>query len=180
MRPSNLWRLNVAFYLLYAMGVVLTWGDLPGRVPLHFGLDGEADRWTERVGLIWFGLPALAAGLTVFIRTLGGFAARNPEIWNVPRKEVFVRLSPDQRAPVIASLEGYLAATSLAMGCLFATLQVGVFMTATGRSDGLSGGIMVVSVAAVVGILVGAFLLRRRIVRQIGEAERMVSRDGTG
>lgn len=180
MRSGTLWRLNVAFLLLYGMGVVLTWSDVPGRIPMHFGLDGEADRWTERAGLIWFGLPALAAALAVFIRTLGRFAVRNPEIWNVPRKEFFLRLSPDQRAPVVESLESYLAGTSLAMGCLFAALQAGVYTTATGRSDGLSGWFVFVSVAAVVGILIGAFLLRRRIVRQIREAKRMVSREGSG
>lgn len=46
---------------LYLGVAVVVAGDLPARVPVHFGLDGVADGWLDRgVALVAFGLLALA------------------------------------------------------------------------------------------------------------------------
>jgi uncharacterized membrane protein len=59
------WALQVLpFMLLTAAAVILAmrWPDLPARIPVHWGLDGQADRWTERT-LVSVFAPMAAAGL---------------------------------------------------------------------------------------------------------------------
>jgi uncharacterized membrane protein len=58
------WALQVMpFVLLAAAAVVLAmrWTDLPARIPVHWGLDGQADRWTERTVVSVFAPLAAAA-----------------------------------------------------------------------------------------------------------------------
>jgi uncharacterized membrane protein len=59
------WALQVLpFALLTAVAVILAmrWPDLPARIPVHWGLDGQADRWAERTPVSVFA-PMVAAGL---------------------------------------------------------------------------------------------------------------------
>jgi uncharacterized membrane protein len=59
------WALQaLPFVLLTAAAVVLAtrWPDLPARIPVHWGLDGQADRWTVRTGVSVFA-PLAAACL---------------------------------------------------------------------------------------------------------------------
>ncbi len=67
------WALQVLpFVLLAAAAVVLAmrWSDLPARIPVHWGLDGQADRWTERTGLSVFAPLAATALLCGLMLTL--------------------------------------------------------------------------------------------------------------
>lgn len=169
-RPGTLWRLNVVFMLAYGAAVAVAWSELPAHIPMHFGLDGRVDRWTEHAVWIWFGLPLIAAGLAVLLRVLGRFAVRYPEIWNVPRKDEFLSLSERARRPIVESLDAFLAATSLGAGLLFAAIQAGVYLAATGRSEGLPGPVFGVMVAVILGILVGAVALGRRLDDRIRDA----------
>jgi uncharacterized membrane protein len=59
------WALqSVPFVLLAAAAGALAtrWADLPARIPVHWGLNGEPDGWTARTPLGVFG-PIAAAGL---------------------------------------------------------------------------------------------------------------------
>ncbi len=52
------------FAVLTASAVILAmrWPDLPARIPVHWGLNGQADRWTDRTLVSMFA-PMAAAGL---------------------------------------------------------------------------------------------------------------------
>ena len=53
--------------LLVMFGMVAThYGNLPERVPTHFNVGGDADRWRSR-SVVWL-LPLIAAHLFVLIR----------------------------------------------------------------------------------------------------------------
>jgi len=59
------WALQgLPFTLLAAAAVILAmrWPDVPARIPVHWGLDGQVDRWTERT-LVSVFAPMAAAGL---------------------------------------------------------------------------------------------------------------------
>ena len=59
------WALQaLPFMVLAAVAVILAmrWPELPARIPVHWGLDGQADRWTERT-LVSVFVPMVAAGL---------------------------------------------------------------------------------------------------------------------
>jgi uncharacterized membrane protein len=58
------WALqSVPFLLLVAVAVALAmrWTDLPARIPIHWGLGGQPDGWTDRTPASVFG-PIAAAG----------------------------------------------------------------------------------------------------------------------
>lgn len=46
--------------LLDAAACALLWGRLPERVPMHWNLHGEVDRWGSRTELVFWGLGGLA------------------------------------------------------------------------------------------------------------------------
>jgi uncharacterized membrane protein len=62
--------LVATFALLAFVGPVLSYDEMPARVPIHWGVTGEADRWVDRnVSVILF-LPALGAYLQFFLYVL--------------------------------------------------------------------------------------------------------------
>jgi len=85
--------------------------SLPERFPIHFNAAGEPDGWsTSRAA--WFLLPAIATVLLLALfgasRLVGGLARSSPALMNIPRKDVFLRLSPDGRAAATAPAQAYL------------------------------------------------------------------------
>ena len=85
--------------------------SLPERYPIHFNAAGKPDGWsTNRAA--WFLLPAIAtvllAGLFALSRFIGALARSSPSLMNIPRKDAFLRLSPDGRAAVTAPTQVFL------------------------------------------------------------------------
>lgn len=156
----------MATHLLVA---AVLWPLLPDTVPIHFGLAGEPDRWSETTVLTWFFLPAISTGTAFLLWGIGRLVVRTPETWNLPDREAFLRLTDQQRAPVMDSLLAYLGGVSILTTLLFLALHVGVYTTAVGFTDGLPWYIGVLTAGSVALILGGAVVLRRRIDRQIAE-----------
>lgn len=81
------------------------WPQLPDQIPIHFNAAGEPDRFVERAIASWFLLPAIMFGICAL---LGGIAlwidrlARDtPMLLNVPRKDLFLKLSFPGRLAVM-------------------------------------------------------------------------------
>lgn len=72
----------ISFILIVLMWVYLlnAIGNLPGRIPTHFGLTGQADAWGGKGTLMM--LPAVGTMLYVLFTVL----ARYPHIFNYPRE----------------------------------------------------------------------------------------------
>lgn len=170
MRAKTAYRLNAALILLWVLVDVVVWPDLPDRIPIHFGLGGEADWWVRTSVPAWFGLPMIAAGLALFLRGIAWLAARAPETWNVPEKERFLALSPEARRPIVGVLETYLAWVAVVVTLVFAAVQLGVYLTAVGRTTGIPIYLELFMLAAITAILGGALLLGRRLRHRIREA----------
>lgn len=118
--------------------VAATWDRLPERIPRHFGASGIPDRWGakgELLGLLAvpFFLTAMMYGLTLLVPLF----RRNPKWVNVPNKEAFLALGPEQREPFWASLRDVFL--SLAAGCNLVLFGVsaGTILVALGRYDRL-------------------------------------------
>jgi uncharacterized membrane protein len=60
LKESILW---ILILLPYAF-LFSVWGALPGKVPTHFNIDGQADRWSDKDTLLF--LPALI-GVGVYL-----------------------------------------------------------------------------------------------------------------
>src|SRR5690349_21757430 len=66
--------LLLALFLIVAAG----WRELPERVPIHFGVDGNADAWGNRLSSLM--LPLIAVVLYGFLTALSRF----PHAFNYP------------------------------------------------------------------------------------------------
>ena len=96
---------------------------LPDPIPVHFDFNGQPDRWAAKSVPSWFMLPALATamavvfgGVALMIRRM---ALNAPGLINMPRKKLFVELSPEGRAAVMGPTRTYLVWTTVAITGLF-------------------------------------------------------------
>lgn len=169
MRARTLFGLTWVLLGLYVAATVLVWPRLPARIPIHFGLGGNPNRWTDTMES-WFLLPAIAVTMVLMIQGLGWAARRTPQLWNVPEKERFLGLPSEQRAPIVATLEAFLGVAAVLVTLLFAAIQVGIYTTATGRTEGLPWYVDLAMVAVLVGLVGGEIVLNRAIRRRIVEA----------
>lgn len=81
------------------------WPKLPEKIPVHFNAAGEPDRWVERSMGAWFLAPiimvALCALLGGIARWIDRLAVHTPGMLNIPRKDLFLRLSPAGRCAAV-------------------------------------------------------------------------------
>jgi uncharacterized membrane protein len=133
MTARTLFLLNAVLLGLLVAASIAVWPMLPERLPVHFDLAGTPTRWARASAAAWFGLPALAALLGLLLAWLPRAARKNPSLWNVPEKALFVRLSPEGRAPFQEAMARIVAATAVLMTLTFAALQAVMYLTAAGR-----------------------------------------------
>ena len=97
---------------------------------MHFNAAGEPDRWVERSAGAWFFAPVLMAVLCVFLgaiaRWIDRLARASPQIVNVPRKDLFLRLSADARAEVVLPTRTLLVWTLVGVQLLGLTIVEGM------------------------------------------------------
>jgi uncharacterized membrane protein len=117
---------------LYA-GSAAAYPHLPERIPIHFDFAGNPDAWASTTLLSWFMLPLFATGLAGFLLVLGRLSEYRPELWNIPEKQRFLALSAEARAPIVARLRTFMALVAVLTTALMGTMQVEVFLIATGQ-----------------------------------------------
>jgi ABC-type Na+ efflux pump permease subunit len=162
----------LALMAVWALAVAL-WPRLPERFPVHYDIRGVPDRWDTRDPLSWYALPLIDTVLSALLLLVGafipGFAARWPELVNVPQKEKFVRLPPEARARALRPAQSMLAVLVFLMNGLFVYLVWGSWAVATGQRSTLGAWIMIPFFAGVIGLLVwGTLALRAAILAESG------------
>lgn len=168
MRASTLWTVNAGLQVTHAIGAVAAWSALPPKLPLHFNFSGTPDAWARTSVLSWFGPLAISLALSWFIRAL---TTRGPlEFWDIPEKQRFLKLSPEQRAPVMEMLHALVAATAVATSLVFAALQVGIYQTARGATRTLPWYVDAVMLGSLAALLLATIPWTRAVRRAILEA----------
>jgi hypothetical protein len=161
--------LNAVLLLALFAGSAWAYPRLPERIPMHFGLSGQPDRWETRSLVSWFLLPAVAAGLALALHGMSVYGGRHPELWNVPDKRRFLALDPAAQAPVIARQQRFMAFLGCVVTALFGGMQAGSYAASAG------GALPVWAIAAVAGsvLVIGIAGARenRAVGRMIREAE---------
>lgn len=152
--------LNAVLALALLLGSVVGWFALPDAIPVHFGLDGAADRWAAASPLTWFGMPALGLFLAAAMYALGRWLPFDSKWVNLPDKERYLRLPPEGRRPVDDQLRWLLHALAAEMLAVFCLLQLATWRVATGRP----GAELVIGVL-LVGLLGGPLLTAVGLVR---------------
>jgi uncharacterized membrane protein len=141
---------------------------LPARIPIHFNIRGEADGWSDNPFLAWFALPLIITLTVALMIGIGHWAAGSPQLWNVPEKKRFLAMTPEQRMPIIAILNGVLDMASVYSIAVAAVVQWSIYSNAF-KSQG--GGLDIMFHIVVWGgmlLLLGyALNLNRRVKRII-------------
>ena len=121
------------------LGGLASYFALPDRFPIHFDLAGNPDGYATRgVGgfFIWMLVPVTTALLSWLMRWAPRAARSNPSLWNIPRKQEFLRLAPEQREPIQQRLTETMAWLTLMTTLMLAVLQASVFAAAHGHTFG--------------------------------------------
>ncbi len=115
MKPKLSW-LEIALLVAPFLALVISWNDLPARVPVHWNLHGEIDGWGAKTpGLLL--LPLSALGVVALLRLL-------------PRLDPKLRsASPEQgRMPAVLPI------LRLALAAFFTIVFFALFAAALGQA----------------------------------------------
>jgi uncharacterized membrane protein len=129
--------LNAVLLLALFAGSAWAYPRLPARIPIHFGVSGQPDRWAARSVASWFMLPAIAAALAVLLHAVSAYAMRHPESWNMPDKRRFLALDAAAQAPIAARMREFVAFVGVVVTALLGVIQAAVYQAATGAARGL-------------------------------------------
>jgi len=117
------------------------YGQLPPRFPIHFDASGTPDRWVATGFVAWFGLAAIPLALSLFLGGIalfiGTLVRSAPGLVNVPRKDLFVRLSPERRACVALPTQVFLLWTAAVVSVAFLFIHDGTARVAIGSARSL-------------------------------------------
>lgn len=106
------------------------WPRLPEKIPIHFNAAGEPDRWVERSIGAWFLAPIIMVALCVFLgaiaRWIDRLAIHAPGLLNIPRKDLFMRLSPAGRGAVVLPTRSLLVWVLVGVNLLGLTIVEGM------------------------------------------------------
>lgn len=147
------WVLEIAgaAAIVVTVALLIPYGDLPDRIPRHFGASGQPDAWGGRSLLMWLaGISVLLyAGLTVL--------SRFPHRYNYPGPITAENAAQQYR--LAGRLLLYIKAT---VAWVFAYIIHGTIQTARGHADGLGAGFLPVILGVTVVPIVVYLILARR------------------
>lgn len=127
-------------------------GDLPPRIPTHFGADGLPDQYGDK-GII-LGLPALAMGISVVVKLIGN----NPNHFNFP-----VKVTDENRPALIFQAQLLISAILLSTNALIAYLHWELLQVGLGRQQTIGTGIVWLFAGFIVLFSVNSYLRMKRL-----------------
>lgn len=156
--------LNGLLLTLLVGGSLFVYPDLPDRIPLHFGADGQADRWGDRTLLSWLLLPLIGAATAALMTGIGIMLPRNPKLINMPDKDRLLQLPDYLQRWVIEGVAATLHVMTFVMLVMFTTMQYGAWRTAVsgdGSSMVTTGAIIALVVLPLVAVVMLVVMQRR-------------------
>ena len=103
--------------------------QLPERFPIHFNFAGEPDGWADKSIAMWLMLPGISLVMLAFLGGIsywmGSLVRNTPGLVNVPRKDLFVKMSVAGRMTVVAPTQTFLAWVLALMTFLFVWIVEG-------------------------------------------------------
>lgn len=143
--------LAFALLALATTYLVTKYGDLPEKVPLHFGPSGHADSWGSKV-MLWI-LPAVGVSswaLLWFLRNVGAKYINTP-----------VKITDENREIQLALAHTLLARINLVVSTMFAFLTWKMVASADSPNESVLGWPFFALLAAMV-IIIGSYFFAAR------------------
>jgi uncharacterized membrane protein len=170
--------------LLALVGFALwAWPRLPDRIPTHFGVGGEPDRWADRSWASWFGVPGVAVGLTLLMAGVRVLIRTHPRWVNLPDRRRLSDLPPLARGPVLEVVSTLLALVQTELLVIFGLIMAATFRTSMGnQSRGIMITVLLLAILTSPVLLVVFFLGLQRAMERgkelVRRAEAGVSGSG--
>lgn len=163
--------INVLLLVGLAGWSISVYDELPGRVPLHFGGDGQPDRFADRGFWSWFGIVLVASAVAALLYgaawMTGWFVRRKPRWVNVPDAERFRTLPAADRVWVMEPVSTFLYWTVTWILLVFWAVQLGVHQVATGASEELPGYVLAFVLVVTCGSLLATPVLLHVLQKRI-------------
>lgn len=158
--------LNVLLAATTVGFAVWVWPRLPDRIPVHFGADGQPDRWSDTTVFSWFLLPAIGLATWGFITLARQWVVRRPEKMNLPSGGTLADYPVEVRPAVVEHMKAFMSLVSLEVLVIFGLIVFGSYRTAMGN-DGQGIMLAVLAIAVLSGpVLMVTFLVgMQRITR---------------
>lgn len=145
---------------------MIAYDSLPDRIPVHFNLSGEADRWADRSGYSLWLMPMIwtLLGLLLLI------VLRFPRAFNFPRKAEVLALPLEYQQSVHRLNRKLLLAVCVLTGGLFVYLQQAIIDSAYAGTSTLSLFGVFAPLAGMMAILIVYLVRIRRVVDEAVKA----------
>jgi uncharacterized membrane protein len=158
------------FVLVWVLAEGLSiWDRLPDRIPTHFGLRGEPDGWGAKSIFNVLGLPLIGAA-TLALTYLVASLRISVRYWNLPRKDLILRLPRPQQEHVIAPIREAVVWVGAAISIGFSLLARDAWAVALERRDTISVIAIFLMLAVSIGATIVGTIYTQRRVREIENA----------
>ncbi len=158
---------------------VFWYSRLADRIPIHFNIRGEPDRWTDEPFVAWFALPVVNTLLLLALVGGSRLARKVPHLWNVPEKKKFLALTESQREPIVERLFAVMDAAAIYTAVLLLYIQTAIYMAAVSGTSPLGVVFHVLTWGGMILLLMYAMRLHKEIKVMIVRASGEPLRDGT-
>lgn len=157
--------LIIALWLIPAFA----YNSLPDRIPVHFNLHGEPDRWEEKSGWALYMLPAVWTVIGGLIFVL----LRYRRAFNYPQRDEINKLPEPYQTPVHILNRQFILAVFVVIGAMFVYLEYAIVNSARTATSSIS----MLAIFGPIGltlVLLIAYLIRvRGVAREaIAKAKR--------
>ena len=127
---------NLTLCLLIGVLVYRAYPRLPERLPLHFNMTGQPDRWSGRGGLVvLFLMPLVLTAVFYLMAYLVPRLGAGARTVNIPHKEEFLRLPAEKRAVFWALFREFFAGFAAATNLIFYIFIRGTIDVALGAKS---------------------------------------------
>jgi len=172
---QGLLALALALHATVWWRAIAWYPDLPDRIPIHFDLSGQPDGFASKASGAWFLLPGIALGMLVLLGAaswgLGALVRSSPGLCNMPRKKLFLKLSPEGRMVAVAPTRTFLLATLAIFQGMFVWMVEGSARVAVSEGAVLPSWPVFVCVGAVLVLLVPYGAATGRAIEREAERE---------
>ncbi len=126
MNSKNIYWTLALVVIILSLGMIgVHWSDLPDQVPMHFNLQGEADRYGSKSELFLF--PSMSIGIWVLFRWISRKSLKiNPNKWGAK--------TPQQ----LDITKVFMSQTTLVVCIILALGLYSIMRLATGRDSSTS------------------------------------------
>jgi len=173
-------RTNFTLFIGYWVFMIIAYSTLPDQIPIHFGADGDATRFSGTSIFSWFFLPTLVSIIMLFILYLNRVNINMPldsPWYNYPFKERILKLDEEQWQPFKSLLNRHVGllvhTTFFWMILLFLGIDIYSYIyTTTEHSISLYP--FVIVHLLLIGIYVGwwSVQLKRRLKLKLSEVDK--------